>query len=218
MHRMSRKYHGQCKDSPVGWLYRFPQTKFACPYLMTSVDMAAGQREIKEESRHCWNGRVDSMGWQSWQTKGTLSFHQCNFWSLCDCPPACQAESIGWKTKKKQKEALTAKASGQTPCPKSLFMNTLDRREWEQGSCGKGTDRREGTRSPDWCNKVTHWHIHQAVMWKGMDDTCFCLPVVTRWGQIRVTLYIIITFIFVKFHICWVIFKSHILLVKVQFC
>lgn len=60
----------------------------------------------REKSHHCWNGRVDSVGWQSWQTKSTLSFHQCNFWLLCDRPPACQAESIGswgegWKKKKK---------------------------------------------------------------------------------------------------------------------
>lgn len=139
----------------AGWLTDcFPMTKFACPYLMVSGDMTPGEeggKKKREKSHHCWNGRVDSVGWQSWQTKSTLSFHQCNFWLLCDRPPACQAESIGsWGEGWRKEEALMAKASGRSLCPMSVFKDTLDRQEWEQGSCAKGTDKKKtaGEKNP----------------------------------------------------------------------
>lgn len=48
-----------------------------------------------------------------------------------------------------------AKASGRSLCPMSVFKDTLDRREWEQGSCAKGTDnkKKKEKKPPDWCNK-----------------------------------------------------------------
>lgn len=109
---MSRQCHSQCTDGSAGWLACcYPMTKFACPCLMASVDRAPGEqgKKKKKKSRHCWNGRVDSTGWQSWQTKSALSFQQCNFWPLSDRPHACQAESIagrgeGWKKLWRQRQ------------------------------------------------------------------------------------------------------------------
>lgn len=51
---------------------------------------------------------------------------------------------------KKKEEALMAKASGRSLCPMSVFKDTLDRREWEQGSCAKGTDKKKkkGEKNP----------------------------------------------------------------------
>lgn len=42
---------------------------------------------------------------------------------------------------------LTARASGQSLCPMSVFTDTFDRRDWEQGFkalCGEATDKKDG--------------------------------------------------------------------------
>lgn len=48
------------------------------------------------------------------------------------------------------------KTNCQALCLMSVFSDTLDRREWEQGcgSCGKGTDNEHGeNKKQGWCNK-----------------------------------------------------------------
>lgn len=146
----------------LGWLAVFPMTEFACPCLMASVDMAPGEwGGGGRESRHCWNGRVDSTGWQSGQTKSAFSFHQCNFWLLCDCPPACQAERIaswgeGWK-----------RSDSESKWPGSVSDVCI---HWHTRQTGVGTRLRLRVGRPlikkterkkkTWCNKSCQWRIN----------------------------------------------------------
>lgn len=152
-----------------GWLaccFQIP--KFACPYQMASVDIAPGEQEKKKESRHCWKGRVDSTGWQSWQTKTPSVFISVTFGrSAIALLHAKRGASPAEGRVEKRKRALMAKASGQALCLMSASTDTLDRREWEQGcgSCGKGIDKNEKKkkrrrRSTDWCNKSCQWRIN----------------------------------------------------------
>lgn len=170
---MPRQCHSQCKDGSAGlagWLadWLFSNDKI-CMSLPNGVwwhdSRRRGEKKGKkrEKSHHCWNGRVDSVGWQSWQTKSTLSFHQCNFWLLCDRPPACQAESIGswgegWKKKKKlwwQKQVAGV-------CVQCLYSKTHS----TDGSGNKVRvlraliKKKKEKKPPDWCNKSCRWRIN----------------------------------------------------------
>lgn len=104
----------------LGWLadWLFSNDKI-CMSLPNGVWWHDSRRRGgKKEKRERSHTTAEMGGWTAWdgradKPKSTLSFHQCNFWLLCDRPPACQAESIGswgegWKKKKKlwwQKQA-----------------------------------------------------------------------------------------------------------------
>lgn len=85
-----------------------------------------------------WDGRADKQKAPSLFISATFAFPAV---ALLHAKQGASAAEGGLK--KKGKEALMAKAIGRSLCPMSVFMGTLDRREWEQGLCGKGTDRKK---------------------------------------------------------------------------
>lgn len=126
------------------------------------------KKEKKRKSCHCWDRRVDRTGLQSWQTKRPLCFYQCNFWLPGNHPPAFQTESIAsWGESENKKKLWWQKQV-------SVFTDTVDSREWRQGSCGKGKDLKkkekkkklEGGKKVWKIISVMHSHFHEAVRWK----------------------------------------------------
>lgn len=136
----------------AGWLAGcFTLTKFACACLMASVDMAPGEQEKKKKRSHAtaeMGGRTARDG-RADKQKAPSVFISVTFGrSAIALLHAKQRASAAEGRAEKKKKALTARASGQALCPMSVFTDTLDRREWEQGcgSCGKGTDKKDGGR------------------------------------------------------------------------
>lgn len=80
------------------------------------------------------------------------------------------------KKKKRERDALMAKAIGRSLCSMSVFMGTLDRRVWERGLRRKGTDRKKSSKGPGWCNKSCQWRMNAFIRRcdeKKWRNTCF---------------------------------------------
>lgn len=129
----------------------FPIFKFAYPYPTASPDMTLGKRkrvtpQLRREGGQHGMAELTNKKHPHFSSVQLSPSLQSPY-----CMPSREHQQLreGWK--KKGKEALMAKAIGRSLCPMSVFMGTLDRREWEQGLCGKGTDRkksRKGKKRP----------------------------------------------------------------------
>lgn len=137
---MPRQSQSQCKDGSAAWLL----VVNSCPCLMVPVYNNQGEWE-KSNNREKNRTAVEMEGWTGRVGRADKQKKKVPSVSISVTfggpASALLHTKQSWRRAvKKKKKALTARASDRALRPMSLFTDTLDRREWEQGCGPCGTD------------------------------------------------------------------------------